>query len=118
MVGSLQQISVRRDRQEVGVSKDRKLSFELQQISFGGAIELALLGCGVAAIALRDVAGNGKRGTNDSVGGGFRFSARAVLDDAQYFAAERDGLLPDFEVPETSGHARRIGESAALSGIK
>lgn len=98
MVSSLQEISMGSDRQEVGVSKDRKLSLELKQISFGGAIELALLGYGVATVTLGDVAGDSERGTNDSVGGGLRFAARAVLDDAQYFAAKGDRFLPDFEV--------------------
>ena len=118
MVSSLQEISMRRDRQEVGMSKNRKLSLELKQISFGGAIELTLLGRGVAAITLGDVAGNGERGTNDCIGGGLRFAARAVLHDAQYFAAKGDGLLPDFEIPETSGHARMIGAKAPATGIK
>lgn len=118
MVGSLQEISMRRDRQEVGMSKDRKLSLELKQISFGGAVELTLLGYGVAAVTLGDVAGDGERGSNDCVGSSLRFATRAVLDDAQDLAAEGDRLLPDFEVPETPGHARRIAAVLATSGIK
>jgi len=99
MVGSLQKITVRRYRQEVGVSKDRQLSFELEQISFGGAVKLTLLRCRVAPIALGDVAGDCERRTNDGVGSSLRFSTCAVLDDAQDFAAKGDCLLPDFEVP-------------------
>jgi len=86
---------MRCDRQEVRVSKDRKLCFELQQISFGGAVQLTLLGCGVTAITLGDVAANRERGINDSVGSGFGFAPRAVPHHAQYFATKGDGLLPN-----------------------
>ena len=99
---------MRCDRQEVGVSKDRELCFELQQISFGGAVQLTLLGCGVSAITLGDMGANRERGINDCVGGGLGFTPSAVPDYAQHFAAKGDRLLPNLEIPETAGHARRI----------
>ena len=96
------------------MSKDSKLCFELQQVSFGGAIELTLLRCGIAAITLGDVTGDGDGCSDDRVGSGFCFSSRATFDDAQHLAAERDCLLPDFQVPQTSRHAGKDGDNLAV----
>ena len=42
---------------EVRLARDGNLSFQAQQVAPGGAIHLALLGGGVAAVAIGDVRG-------------------------------------------------------------
>jgi len=96
------------------MSKDSELCFELQQVSFGGSIELTLLWCGIAAITLGDVTRDGDGCNDDGVGSGFGFAPRAMFDDAQHLAAERDCLLPDFQVPQTSRHDGKNGDNIAV----
>ena len=115
MVGPLQEISVRSEREEVGVAQYGELRFEPQQVALRGAIELPLLRSGVAAVALGDVARDGKCGEDQRVGGGFGLAARHMAYDAKHFATQRDGFLPDFEITHTrchdgknGGHAERL----------
>jgi len=100
------------------VSKDGKLGFQPEQLSFGGAIKLSLLGGGVSSIAFGDVPGDGKCGDDEGIGGRFGFAPSAVAHDAKYFAAEGNRFLPDFEIPEASGHGHTIAALPAGSGIE
>ena len=91
------------------MSKNRELSLEPEQLSFGSAIELSLFGGGIASISLGDMARNSKGGENDSVRSRFRLATRAMSHDAEDFAAERDCLLPDLEIPEAPCHGAHNG---------
>jgi hypothetical protein len=108
VVGSLQQISVRREREEVRVSKNRKLGFEPEQLSFGSAIKLALLGSRIAAISVGDVAGDREGSDDERIGGGLGLAPGAMTDEAEYFAAQGNCLLPDFEIPQASCHGHTM----------
>lgn len=95
VVSSLQEIAMRRYREEVSVAKDRKLSLEAEQISFGRAIELSLFRRGVAAVALRDMTGDGESGEEQCVGSSLCLAASAVPNEAKDLAAEGNSFLPD-----------------------
>lgn len=97
------------------MAEDRELGLQLQQVSFGSPIKLALLRRGIATIAFGNVTGDGERHTYDSVSGCFRLSSSAVLDDAQDLAAERDSLLPHLQVSQSPCHEGNDGTSIAQS---
>jgi hypothetical protein len=99
------------------VAKDRKLCLEPKQVPFCGTIQLTLFGSRVAAIALSDMAGYGESGGDQGVGRRFRFTSRAVSDDAKQFAAECNRFLPDLEVPHASSHRRKVVRRVSASGI-
>jgi hypothetical protein len=117
VVGSLYEIAVRSNREEVCVAKNRKLCLEPKQVPFCGTIQLTLFGSGVAAIALSDMAGYGESGGDQRVGCRFRFTSRAVSDDPKQFAAECNRFLPDLEVPHASSHRRKVARQVSASGI-
>ncbi len=100
------------------MAKNGELCFEPQQVTLGGAIELPLLGYRIPAVSLGDVARHGESRDDHGVGGRFRFTSRALPDDAQHFAAERDGFLPNFEVPDSRSHVGNMDISARHRGIK
>ena len=109
---------MRREREEVRVSKDRKLGFQSEQLPFGGTIELSLLGSCVASISLGDVTGDRKGGGDERISGCLGFASRALAHNAKNFAAESDCLLPDFEIPEASGHGHTMAALPAGTDIK
>ena len=100
------------------MSKDRKLGLQPEQLSFGSTIELALLGSGVAAIAFGDVPGDREGGDDERIGGGLGFAPGALTHDAKHFAAERNRLLPDLEVPQASCHVHTMAALLAGTDIK
>jgi len=100
------------------VSKDGELGFEPEQLSFGGAIELPLLGSGVTSIAFGNVAGDGKGGDDEGIGGGFGFAPSAVAHDAKDLAAEGNRFLPDFEISEAPSHGHTMATQPAGSDIE
>jgi len=100
------------------VSKDGKLGFEPEQLSFGGAIELSLLGSGVSSISLGDMAGDRKGGDDECIRRRFGFAPRAVAHEAKYFAAERNRLLPDFEISQASCHGHTMAPLPCGTDIK
>jgi hypothetical protein len=97
------------------VSKDGKLGFQPEQLSFGGAIELSLLGSGVASVAFGDVARDGKGGDDEGIGGRFGFAAGAVAHHAKDLTPEGNRFLPDFEIPEASSHVQTMAVRPAGS---
>ena len=100
------------------MSKDRKLGFQPEQLSFGGAVKLSLLGSGVAAIAFGDVPGDGKGGDDERIGGSLGFTPGALAHDTKDFSAECNRLLPDLEIPQASRHAHTMTAPIRGSGIK
>lgn len=93
------------------MAKNRKLSFEAEQVSFGGAIQLPLLrGC-IPSITFGHMAGDRERGNDQRVRSRLRLSTGAVLDDAKHLASEGDGLLPNFEVSHASCHGPQHGST-------
>ena len=90
------------------MSKDRKLGFQPEQLSFGGAVELSLLGSGIAAVAFGDVPGDRKGSDDERIGGSLGLAPGAPAYDAKHFATERNRLLPDLEVPQASRHAHTM----------
>ena len=100
------------------MSKNRKLRFEPEQLSFGGSVELPLFGNRIASVALGDMPGDGESGDDERVGGSLGFPASAVAHDAEDFAAEGNRLLPDFEVPQASCHGDTIAGARGERDIK
>ena len=100
------------------MSKDGKLGFQPEQLSFGGAVELSLFGRRIAAIAFGDVPGDRKGGNDERIGGSLGLAPGALAHDAKHFAAERNRLLPDLEVPQASRHAYTMAAPLGGSDIK
>ena len=100
------------------MSKDGKLGFQPEQLSFGSAIELSLLGGGVTSIAFGDVAGDCKGGDDEGIGCRFGFAPSAVAHDAKYLATEGNRFLPDFEISEASSHGHTMDARPGRTDIK
>jgi hypothetical protein len=109
MMCSFDELAVRRNGEEVSVSKDRELSLEAQQISSSSTIKLALFRHGVPSIPFRDVTSHCECGRNESVRRGFGLASCVVSNDAQDFTRESNSFLPNFEIAHSSGHAREDG---------
>lgn len=105
---------MRGKREEVCVAQDGELSFESEQVSFRGSIELSLFGSGVAPVALGDMTRDGNCREDERVGGSLGFALGDVANDAEDLASQGDRFLPHFEVPHAGCHA---GEDAARDAL-
>jgi len=99
---------MRGEREEVGVAENRELCLEAQQVALGGSIELSLLGDSIAAVSFGDVTRDRERGEHDQVGCRLGFAPGDVANDAEHLAAQRDSLLPYFEIPNPGSHGGRM----------
>ena len=115
---SFEEVAVRLDREEVGVTQDRELSFEAEQVSFGGAIELPPLGHCVSTVTFGDMARDRERRRDDGVAGRLGLAPGAVAHGAEHFAAEGDRFLPDLEIANPGGHGGQDGRGKWLCDIK
>ena len=86
------------------MSRDCELGLELQELPFGGAIELTLLGGGIPPIAVRD-GGRGRNGREHQlVADGFGLAPSRLTGGAHGFSSECDGLLPYLQIVNVGGH--------------